>query len=416
VIAVVVFAGNCTIAWSLDRFKVLDQYDILFDADLLPRLRAITEGNGDPFDTSIHPAFAVYFSHPLRWTANGARALHLIPAVRSSERVFRRKLGILVMPALSGLTMAATFLLFLGNGLRRPRALLMTSLCALSFSQVIFGSVPDHFAMSGLLLAVLALLASDHVRRNGKVRWVAWSLTGGLIAGVTITNIVEFAITFAMTRAVAGCSVRKWFRDVPLMTLSALAVMGVITLATPKAPRNGPLSVKNMSQHAAGFLRRDLGLIPRAILDTFAPCGLRTVEEDDAWIRQANMEHAGRCSRKFLTERDAYPGLVALALALTACGAWGCLRRASAFRAVGAAALGVLAFDLTFHAFWGDSFFLYTQHWLIPLGVLLSGNLTWPGRIGRAFTCAYGLLAVVLVINDYLLLNQIFGTLGGASV
>jgi hypothetical protein len=78
---------------------------------------------------------------------------------------------------------------------------------------------------------------------------------------------------------------------------------------------------------------------------------------------------------------------------------------------IGVAALGVLAFNLTLHTFWGNEFFIYSQHWLVPLVLLLAGNLTWDGRWGRSFVAASAVLVVAVAFNSVSLMSEIFATI-----
>ena len=113
----------------------------------------------------------------------------------------------------------------------------------------------------------------------------------------------------------------------------------------------------------------------------------------------------------FTLETTTSPPLVALACLLVAGGVRSLLRREDPLRALGVGCLGVLIYNLALHLFWGDEFFLYSQHWLVPLAVILGGNLAWPGRAGRRFAYLYAVLTVTAAVHNAVLLEQIFATL-----
>ena len=106
----------------LDRDKVLSQYDVLLNADPIVRLTAISDGKGDVNDLITHPGFKVYFSRPIRLAGKAARGTGMIADTGRAEYDLRRSLALLVVPAVSGLTMAGAYALFTLGGLTRPRA------------------------------------------------------------------------------------------------------------------------------------------------------------------------------------------------------------------------------------------------------------------------------------------------------
>jgi hypothetical protein len=414
-LAAAVFLGNALIEQSLDRLRVLDQYDVLFNTDPNTRLFAIAHGLGD-YGVELHPGLGLYYSRPIRAVAKAARRAGVIADTRAAETALRRRLGKLVVPALSGLGMAAVFLTFLARGLGRGRALTMALLCSLAFSQLVFGSLPDHFAVTGFFFAVLSLLAAD-LARGGKVRWWAWLLAGALATGNTATNVVPVAILFAAPALCAGLPLRRVARDTAVLAAVSVAAFAVmLPLAQKAAHSQGPAAYDKVRNHTKNYLR-DWSLaatvattIPRALMDTFAPAGLVTSEMPEP-VRRANFFSSGRADKMFGLDVASRPWLAALAAALTGAGALAFLRRDCPLRGLGVAALGVLAFNLVLHSFWGNEFFVYSQHWLVPLAVILAGNLTWPGRLGRSFSGLYAALVVAVAANNLALWAEIFSTI-----
>ena len=416
VLAAAVFSGNYAIERTLDRYKVLTQYDILFNADPITRLHSISHGQGDPNDMIIHPGLRVYFSRPIRLMGKVARATGLIPNTGRAEHDLRRSLALLVVPAVSGLTMAATYALFLASGLTRPRALLMAVVCCASFSQLVFGSLPDHMPVSALAVVTLLLLAAEMVRRGGEVRWFAWPLVGGVYTATTVTNAAPFTILFTTALALSGRPLARVARDGAIVVTAMLGVAGAFAVAGRYIVYKTPWPVQNVRNHAASYQKRDWAKAPGAMLETFAPAGLVTVQLGKG-IRESNFYSSGGRFTPGIATAETWPAnAVAFFTALTLAGAAACVRAGGVLRVVGAASAGVLAFNLALHSVWGDAFFLYSQHWLIPLAVLLAGNLAWPGRVGRGFAVGYAVAGVALFVHNGTLLNEIFTVVAGTFV
>ncbi len=74
-LAALVFSWNYTVERVFDRDKLFDQYDVLFNADPVARLDAISHGKGDTNDLIIHPGFKLYFSRAIRVISKTARSV-----------------------------------------------------------------------------------------------------------------------------------------------------------------------------------------------------------------------------------------------------------------------------------------------------------------------------------------------------
>ncbi len=310
--------------------------------------------------------------------------------------------------------MAAAYAFFTIGGLTRPRTLLMTLICCASFSQLIFGSIPDHMPLSSLLVTALLLLAYDMAAHEAPLRWWAWSLVGGLYVGTTISNAAPFVILFATTRVLSGRAWRPAAREVVLMTTAMLAVTAGVAGLGRMVAGNTPWPLGDVQHHATHYHKRELHRIPTALLETFAPAGLKQVKLKPK-VADWNYQNSGRrVPKQFDTTNAMSLWLLIPFSASMIAGAYAWQRGGGAGRAVSTATLGVIAFHMVLHSFWGDASFLYSQHWLVPTAFLLAGNLTWPGRWGMAFTAIYGAAGVWMFFHNGTLLNQIFVTLAAS--
>ena len=167
--ALALFAARSCRRYPLARtwyaLGVLDQHDVLFDADPVVFLQAF--GDGDMRDRlwRAHPNVRNLVNPPVRrppaspglvrpdWTPARAR-----PRLPSWWR-----------PAAAASTTAAVFLT-----LRRARgialaAVLAALLEAFAFSGLVFGSIPESYPLSGAMLAAAFLLLAEAVRRAAGV-------------------------------------------------------------------------------------------------------------------------------------------------------------------------------------------------------------------------------------------------------
>lgn len=414
-VAAVVFGWNYRLERDFDRLRTLTQYDVLFNADPITRLDSIANGKALPNEMVIHPGFKLFFSRPIRLAGKLARAFGAINSSSKAEYDFRRSLGLLVVPTVSGLTIALTYGLLLAVGLPRRSALLMSVLAASSFSQLIFGSVPDHMPVTGLSVAICLALVVDMAKNAGSVRFWPWTLAGAFTTTTTITNSIPFALVFATSSLLSTCSPLRAIRRTLLICASSAVVSLVIFGAGRYVCRSQPWPDNAAGKHASGYLKNDIARAPAALLDAFSPHWLVQVEMPPK-VRESNIySSGGRIDPTFYT--DPNPPLVPIALmtALTISGTFACWRGPKPLRVVGAASAVIVAFNLALFSVWGDGFFLYSQHWLVAQTILLAGNLTWSGWTGRVFRLGYAGAGVAMFLHNSAVLGHIFQVLGGTT-
>jgi hypothetical protein len=143
------------------------------------------------------------------------------------------------------------------------------------------------------------------------------------------------------------------------------------------------------------FLRQDadagtlLVRIPEVLTNTLAPRHVREQPLDSGTQRQAMYDFG------FTLEGTGSAGAMAGLSVLLVSGIIGSRRGTKALRVTTLGAIGILVFNIALHTLWGREFFLYSQHWLVPLLVLLAGNLAFPPPWSRISTI---LMAVGVVL------------------
>lgn len=401
-LALVVFFGHWHLERQLDKLQVFAQYDVLFDAD--PNIRVIGFAHGwGAFNRNLmHPNLANFINPPLRFVA---RSLQMAGVVSEEVLTVRRSLALLVTPLVSALQALALVVLFRRLGSTWFPALLLALLGSVAFSQLIFGSLPDHFALSNLVLTG-AFILSVELARGETIHWPAWLLLGWLAAGITLTNLLIVALLLWVPLLMRQ---RRWrwpTRQAAILVGIALAVTFVsfhlLNLGYDAEPQPPPAAV----QWSGNFWRDDpavnLRRFPTALADAVAPTGPQAIPirylwpRDSRYIFQFTLDEGGEIfSRRNLLGTAVFVLLIAGTLAH--------LRVGGHRRTLALAALAVLAFNALFHALWGHEYFLYSQHWLTASLFLLAGILSVRPHL-QAFTLTL-LAALVVAVGMNNLLN-----------
>ena len=271
-IAVVAYTFHLSLELRLDRLEVFDQNNVIFDADPNEVLSSLADGgliafagpNWDHRRGLVHPNLGNFFAIPIRAFA---KSLFIISPDELDEWYLRRQLALLIVP----LSAALFYLVFHRLLLRLKFSLLLASLFTLlvfvSFSQMLFGSIPESYAISNFAIILAYLLFVIFRGRRGLPRFIAWAAVGVFATGVTITNIVPVIIFF-------------WLSEIYNRSRFAVSIvkasgMAVFILAFT-------LALNVMSNYAAGVEPRSLG-------------------QEANWIRFFGSGNTQVISRRFLT-------------------------------------------------------------------------------------------------------------------
>lgn len=219
---VVVFAFHLVLESKLRAMGAFTCFNTLFDADPGLTLEAICCGGGS--NHVSHPMLEYFFSLPIGAIA---KLVSLFTSGGLGEVMVRHWLGLVVVPAAAGLQTFVLLRLFRWLGLSLRSAFLLALLSSLSFSKIIFGSMPESYCLSALsILFAYVLFVLTRGRRGVRVE-LTWIALGVLTAGITVTNIVPVAILYFLREGQLGRNV--WRRCVRTALMAALAL--VVTLA-----------------------------------------------------------------------------------------------------------------------------------------------------------------------------------------
>jgi len=173
------------LAFHFQSPRLFFYLDEVFDADIPSRIIDLTRVQGPHPRSQYHPLF-VLLLNPLGF---GLRALLRSGlGVEGSGRVA----AIALCSAAGGVAVALFARLLLGLGLPPLRAALWTLVFGLSASQLVFASLPESWAFSGLaLVALFTLGVRPRPPRDGLV------LAGIAAFGMAVTNLGAAALVRA---------------------------------------------------------------------------------------------------------------------------------------------------------------------------------------------------------------------------
>lgn len=261
-ISIICFSFHIMLASKLDSLKVFDQFNVLFEADPNAVLPAFTDAPSDPNARPplVHANLREFIGAPVRLIAN-IISIFSFSTVDSAK--LRLKLALLVCPFFASL-----FYFFLHRFLIRlkfslPMASIFTLLSFVSFSQIIFGSIPESFSISNFTIMLAFCLFSYLRGKRGFFPFLLWFILGVFAAGVTITNLVTISILFFISEIYEQKHLLK-----SILRTTGLAILilaSTLTIYTVSQTIHGN---KNINvDHEAGFVKWHVVRNPQIILN-----------------------------------------------------------------------------------------------------------------------------------------------------
>jgi len=383
-IAVTSFTFYLSVEFKLDELHGFDEFNTFFGADPNKVLDALFEGAGRQH--LAHPNLAHFFSLPLK----GISKIFAAGRRGYAQMLFRKQLAMFIVPLAAALQSFVAFRVFMRLGFRVASASLLTLLGCVSFSQMVFGSMPETFAISGLAITLAYLLALQSEKILGRVQEGKWIALGVFGTGITITNILPVGLLYGLWQRRRGASAVVVFRRIATVVVvvfvTVFAIRGAVNLLSNVQP--GTITE---GKYVSSFLVPDPGrqamMFPSAIMN-----GLALAPSKGVWALQNELwrerekdygypyKFTMQTPRVFSVRNLTGVGLIALVLA-----ALFRLRRARhpAWPYCLASML-ILAFNWALHSIWGEEQFLYSQHWQFPLFVLVAGVFLAFERLKRA--------------------------------
>ena len=417
---------------------MVSSVDTLFNADAGWFLMGFADGHGTGTSwggrSLIHPNVANFINPPVRVLAHLCTAVLLCA---TPAEMARRQVATAVAPALAA---TESVLLFLAAWLlfrRRLLAVLAATMNAALFPSVIFGALPESYALSGCAFAALFYLVARQAVGLA-VGSAAWILVGAALAGATITNLVPFALIVALAQLHATGTVRQALMRTLGLSVSAVLVTAVLAVAIASAYgsladfRTG--SVKQRveidvsryrpgTESLAGYTRRQLGkILPRAAVafpvalgNTLLPGSpsVRNAAKPGEPVRRgdATEPDVPHATLEITYEQSGATWGTVLSLFAIVGAVWCAFALPHANRLVYLAAVMLVAYNWAFHSVFGTELFLYAKHWTVGVSVVLWAWLHVARPIRQAGAVAIAVLIVAAAARDVHAVQWVLQTL-----
>ena len=403
--AAALFAASFLIRVPLARtwssLGVLQQHDVLFDADAVVYLQAF--GDGDMRDRMwrTHPNVRNLVNPPVRLAA---AAVRLVRPDWTAQRA-RAEVAVLVAPVAAGVTTAAVFLTLLLIGASPGAAAVGALIEMFSFSGLVFGSIPESYPLSGAALAAAFLLLADALRPGGRLRIGAWLVVASTAFGITTTNLALIGIPlfFAAWRTVRSRPRAIAVTAGLLLAAAALALVELLAINSAYGEWLPLRKIERTDTYLAPRAAETLRSFPEAVVSTVLP-DRPAVETTEIGLRRDYPIKLG-----FTIAGGPQGVLSKLLRGLVVAGflLLGALQLARVeARPVLWAALCVLAFNLALHSVYrGPDLLLYSMHWHAAMAVVLGATALAPRRAAAV------LLAVAVALNSAAVLWWMLRTL-----
>lgn len=412
-----VFITNYALALRFDRAAVFSQYNVLFDADASSRVACFANGWSSGCRTVVHPNLGNFVNPPIRI------AEHILTRAGFdgvSPAELRRELSLLIAPMASALQTGLLVMLFRRLDYNWTSAIALSALGAVSFSQIVFGSLPDHFILSGACLALGLVLVATSARES-RIRWWWWLGLGVVATGITITNLIMVGLLLLCAMMASGRGVLRatghasaFGLTVLLLTMAMSAALGGVY--EDRAPVSPAVFSDASRKHELAswvnkYFRSEQDMaeesFPLVVGFSFA-APVPTVVENPLGIKTDARYHVGFSFHNIENPVSLLIG-AGIALVIGMGAVLGCLRGLAA-RAVVAGAGAVLGFSWLLHHFWGQEYFLYSQHWNAASVALLGGMIS--RSITARMTVVMAIVLTLIVANNFLVIDEMFRLLG----
>jgi hypothetical protein len=413
-LACVIFAIDAGVALRMRASGALFLGDIFFDADPYRQIGQLAYAMPVPgaliptLPNDVHPLVpymaVVFLQAGARiWSFTSGDGARIIPYLRET-------LTLLISPLCLSLSVFLFGRMLVRLGFANVVALGGAAILGLSYSSLIFGSMPEHFAMSMLAIVALMAWAASWLLVPGPVSrqgYLVWALLAAYAIGTTVTNgFAAFALLAAVelrqgaaARAILCASGFAAMVGLGVMATGFLLVNTQLSLGGYEVPPSGVTFLGDFSTyHAAGIVDRLSRLLSDA-LQAICAMDLQRVGPLHAWT---TVGHPDVIVPVRPDELSVFAVVIlGLVLGAIAFGVSTGLRAALPVRALTWAGIAMLAQNIIMHSVFGTVMMLYTQHFLAILVffVVLAANALIVAR-GQRGLAIVGAVVVLLAINN----------------
>ena len=410
----------------MERLGVFNQLNIMFDADPQEVLYSIAHGGGGGSQADyrrglIHPNMGNFFTVPIRALVE---TLSVLLHGDLDKRDLRRRMALLVIPISSALFYLTFFSLLLLLRFSLPLASLFTIYSFVSYSQMLFGSIPETYAISNLAIALAFLLFVISKDRSGMPCFVSWIAVGMLATGITITNIVPVLILFLLREIYKRNTITHSIIKTSGMAVIVLALTLTLNVISNVSAGYKQRSLSEETSWAKEFGTFKLKTVKRNFLTFPTILGYSIIAPVPKEIPNKfamMMNPAVRYTFRFTFDDDArwgskirlvsisnLAGIVLFLILLLPARASPSVDRSLLFLSWGA--LLIIGFNWILHSVWGLDRILYSQHWHVSLMFLLAALVATQLRSSWVRTSLVAASIILVAANNLVVLHTMLMT------
>lgn len=382
-------------------------YGALFNTDPWKFIPIVAHGEGSP--TFRHPLLQTFFSQPV---AISSQIISSIMPDGPDQVGLRETIVLYLTPISSGLKAAALYVLFSALGMKRGPAFIVSCLGVVSFSQVIYGSVPDHFAVSGALLTFVFLLGALAVIDKRFDRLALWVPLGIVATGVTITNAAIVAIVYAAVQFRYDVEIIRTIARSAALAALVIAVTVAVSYWFAGMNWYGVSGTASQEWPTGEFIRYDPARIIKAAAKYPAILGYSIFGGTPVFYERELYDG-------IVVDYDPrlYPAEIMFGLSISGVALGGLIfwwRHSAASRWLALAAVASLIFNGLLLAVYGGhlDYIVFSQHWHASLLMLVAGWTVASSRAVRSLSLVVIAISVIVCIGGGAnLVSDIFSTI-----
>ena len=389
------FALFMAVSWYNKGF--LQFYNIFFDADPNTALASFAHGTWGRH--AVTHAFMELFAIPVRVI----EMIFLQTGVVYDRLVFRETLALVISPAFSALSILY-FYRFLGAvDINKQDSIILTLFFAFAFTNLIFAILPESYAISCFLITYIFYYYASCKQTSSKGSVIIWFSLAVLMAGITITNIaVFFMVYFAHSFKNIRLSPFESLKRTVLFSLAAIIIVFAFyflshSLLNLEAGSGGTVSgvARFITTSAEQAELNGLNILSASINSLVA------IQPEIFTNEHCKRSSLISCNSINFTRSINSPGWILASCTILFLAAFTIMRKIklSPTRDIYLLSLLILLFNFILHVLFGRDMFLYTQHWIVPLCIILIP--VFSGRI----VLSSSVLILVCITNLYFFLH-----------
>jgi len=369
-----------------------DVKDVFFQADPSSNLESFAHGSGR---NAVSHAFIELISTPIRLIEFALGAIFTV----DEPKMVREWLALTIAPASSALSAVYFFKTLRFFDIQEFDRVVLTLIFGLCFTNFVFAPIPETFAISCLLLTLLSYYFFACGAGEKKSNTFIWFCLALGLTGITITNICIFFIVYALhlfrhqeknyfETAKNGCLLC-------LVAFVCVLIYYFVSYEISGMEKGNEGQINWIGRYFSDSVWRFAGNAANLISAFFHSFfGIAPLTYENEFQNfSLNLLTFYRNTRQY--------SVLVIAAAVVGVFAYASIRhiKMKKWNELYLLALPILGFNFFFHFVWGREMFLYSQHWITALCLLLVPVLA--GKRALSLT----ILVLIILIDIHFLLN-----------